>query len=198
MHFCYVPKVLEAELDEDSGSNPCRWRGAEKRNLWNGLKRHVISCHSAFHAMKSQPSEVGKYIAQSKLFWHTLREWKFAKGGETVESNSKSISTVALGSLIQEHVWVACQPAMSSIRTDLFMISFKSQSIKKYQSNGITSSSMDEKLLMNAKLDDCIDVKTYRMALLMAQKILQHLSSWQIGYKKTKRFQLGFIPYITC
>ena len=72
---------------------------------------------------------------------------------------------------------VASQPAMSSIRTDLFMISFKSQSIKKYQSNGITSSSMDEKLLMKAKLDDCIDVKNYRMALLMAQKILQHLGS---------------------
>jgi len=73
---------------------------------------------------------------------------------------------------------VACQPAMSSIRTDLFMISFKSQPIKKYQSNGITSSSMDEKLLMNANLDDCIDVKTCRMALLMAQKIQQHLGSW--------------------
>lgn len=139
MHFCHIPngpKVLEAELDEDSGSNPCHWRGAEKQNLWNGLKCHVISCHSAFHAMKSQPSEVGKYIAQSKLLWHTLRECNLAKGGETVESNSGSISTVALGSLIQEYVWVACQPAMSSIRTDLFMISFKSQPIKKFSQTG--------------------------------------------------------------
>lgn len=25
-----VPQVSEAELDEDSGSNPCRWRGANR------------------------------------------------------------------------------------------------------------------------------------------------------------------------
>ena len=53
MHFCHVPngpKVLEAELDEDSGSNPCRWRGAEKRKA-KPLKWIETSCHVIQHFM---------------------------------------------------------------------------------------------------------------------------------------------------
>ena len=173
--------------------------GAVRKSETSEMDWNVMSYHIIQHVMPWKVNLLRwvSTLPKANLFdilWGNV----ICKGiGKTVESNSKSISTVALGSLIQEHVWVACQPAMSSIRTDPFMISFKSQSIEKYQSNGITSSSMDEKLLMNANLDDCIDVKTYRMALLLAQKILQHLGSWQIGYKKSKRFQLGFIPYIT-
>lgn len=47
-----------------------------------------------------------------------------AKGGETVESNSKSISTVALGSLIQEHVWwLLSPPWVASAQICLWLVS---------------------------------------------------------------------------